>query len=89
MTDDGIDGLKEEIDNLHARLDAQRAVFTVLITAMGDTKPGALDHIIAGLASFEHALRMTNERAVVLKELRDVREIAERVGKPEGREEGS
>lgn len=86
MTDDGIDGLKEEIDNLHARLDAQRAIFTVIITAIGDTKPGALEHIIDGLASFEHALRMTNERDVVLQELRDVRETVERVGRSEAPE---
>jgi hypothetical protein len=87
MINDGIDELKAEIDALHARIDAQRAIFTVLITALEDAKPGAQAHVIAGLESFERALRMTNERDAVLKELRDVREILERVGKPEGSEE--
>lgn len=85
MTDE-ID-LEAELERLHARLDAHRAIFTVLITAIGDTKPGALKHIIAGLSSFEHALRLSNERDVVLQELREVREIVERVGKPAGPEE--
>lgn len=86
MTDEEI---RLEFEALHARVDAQRAVFTVLATVIGDIEPKARGQIMRGLAGFERALRQNNERAVVLTELRAVREILEQVGKPEGSEEGA
>ena len=86
---DKIEELKEEIDTLHARLDAHRVVFTVLMTAIGDIEPQARDDLMRGLVHFEAALRRTNERDVVLSELRAVREILASVEKPEDSEEGA
>ena len=84
MTDDGIDRLKDDVAELHARIDAHRAVFTVLVTVIGDMEPKAREEIMRGLAGFERALRQNNERASVLTELRALREILDHVGKPEG-----
>lgn len=89
MTDDGIDKLKEDIAELHARIDAQRAVITVVVTAIGDADENSRSNIMRGLAAFERGLRRTNERDAVLKELRAVREILEALEKPEGSEEGA
>jgi len=84
MTDDGI---REELEKLHGRIDAQRAVFTVMATVIADIEPKAREEIMRGLAGFERALRQNNERASVLTELRAVREILDHVGKPEGSQE--
>ena len=84
MTDEEI---KEELQTLHARIDAHRAVFTVLVTVIGDIEPKAREEIMRGLAGFERALRQNNERASVLTELRALREILDHVGKPEGSQE--
>lgn len=86
MTDDEI---KEELEKLHGRIDAQRAVFTVMATVIADIEPKAREEIMRGLAGFERALRQNNERASVLTELRAVREILDHVGKPEGSQEQS
>lgn len=83
MTDDGIDKLNEDIAELHARIDAHRAVFTVLVTAIETQAPEVKADIMRGLSGFERTLRMTNERDAVLRELRAVREILESIGKPE------
>lgn len=84
MTDDK---LREEIDRLHARIDAWKTVFTVLVTVIGNIEPEATDDIMRGLSSFEGRLRMVNERDAVLRELRAVREIVAAVERPEGSEE--
>lgn len=89
MTDDGIDKLKEDVADLHARIDAHRTIFTVLVCAIETQSPEMKADIMAGLAGFEATLRATNERDVVLQELRAVREILEHLGKPEGSEEAS
>lgn len=84
MTDNEI---KAEFERLHARLDAYRAIFTVLATAIAEIDLNAGVSIKRGLRGFEAALRATNERDAVLQELRAVREILEHLGKPEGSEE--
>lgn len=74
------DEFRDEIDTLHARIDGWRAIATVMVEALGDMRPGLKIEIMRGLAGFERALRQTNERDAVLKEMRDVRESVEALG---------